>query len=121
MSSDTSTGITLAWEKQAMRGGEMPKGLEYPDQVLYQALALLYARYRMKDISREQAAKEKLKLLEEYRVYQFREQMGEEWVQIIKDTELARAQFRKDPTIENAWKLLEVIEGGKYCGISEPL
>ena len=113
MSENNSTGITLPWEKQAMRGDEMPTGLEYPDQVLYQALSLLYARYRMKDITREQASKEKIKLLDEYKQYQYVEQMGKEWVQVIKDTEIARAEFRKNPSIENAWNLIHVIEGRK--------
>lgn len=48
MSEDNnSTGVTLPYEKQAMRGDPMPNGLNYPNQLLYQALALLYARYRM--------------------------------------------------------------------------
>ena len=64
MSEDkSSTGIVLDWEKQAQRGDPMPDGLEYPDQVLYQALSLLYARYRIKAITREQAQIEKLKEL----------------------------------------------------------
>lgn len=114
MSEDkNSTGIVLDWEKQAQRGDPMPDGLEYPDQVLYQALSLLYARYRIKAITREQAQTEKLKLLDEYKLYQFRDSMEKEWVQIIKDTELARAEFRKNPSIENGWKLIEIIEGRK--------
>ena len=108
-----STGVVLPWEQQAIRGDEMPFGLEYPDQVLYQALSHLYARYRMKAITREQAQTEKLKLLDEYRRYQFRDSMEKEWVEIIRLTELARAEFRKNPTVENGYKLIEIIEGRK--------
>ena len=39
-----------------------------------------------------------------------------EWVDQIKRTELARAAYRKDKTIENADKLLACVEGGKYYG-----
>ena len=112
MSEDkNSTGVVLPWEKQAQRGDPMPDGLEYPDQVLYQALAHLYARYRMKTITREQASIEKKKLLEEYELYKFWDGLEKEWVEIIRLTELARAEFRKNPTVENGWKLIQIIEG----------
>ena len=118
---NNSTGITLAWEKMAMRGDEMPKGLEYPDQVLFQALSLLYGRYRLKLISREQAQKEKMNLLDEYRVYQFRNEMEKQWAQMAKNTELLRAEYRKNPTTEIGLKLIAAIEGGKHCELSESL
>ena len=44
------------------------------------------------------------------------DRMGKEWVEQIKRTELARATYRKDKTIENADKLLACVEGGKYYG-----
>ena len=113
MVSESSTGIVLPWEQQAIRGDEMPNGLEYPDQILYLCLRMLYAQKRAGIIDRDTAIVEKKKLLDEYRCYQFREQMGEEWVQVIKDTDLARAEFRKNPTVENGFKLVEIIEGRK--------
>jgi hypothetical protein len=118
---NNGTGITLEWEKLAIRGEEMPRGLEYPDQVLFQALALLYGRHRLKLISREQAQREKLMLLEEYRLYNFRNDMEKQWVQMVKDTELLRAEYRKNPTQEVGMKLIAAIEGGKRCELSEPL
>ena len=111
MSEDKRT--TLPWEKQAQRGDEMPDGLEYPDQLLYQALSLLYTRYRAKAITREQASIEKKKLLDEYELYKFRNSLEKEWVEIIRMTELARAEFRKNPSIENGYKIIEIIEGRK--------
>ena len=111
VSESQSTGVTLAWEKTAMAGQEMPDGLSYPDQLLYQAVALLYARYRAGNISRDQAVREKKKLLDEYRVYQFQEQMGKEWVDVIKLTDLARADYMKNRTLENADRLVAILEG----------
>lgn len=111
VSESQTTGVTLPWEKKAMVGEEMPDGLSYPDQLLYQAMALLYARYRLGSISREQAVVEKKKLLEEYRVYQFQEDMGKEWVERIRLTDMARAEYRKNPTIKNADKLIAILEG----------
>lgn len=107
------TGIVLPWEKDAMAGLEMPDGLSYPDQILYLSMRMLYAQYFKKVIDRETATKEKKKLLDEYKVYQFREEMGKEWVEIIRLTELARAEYRKKPCNENAMKLIEIIEGKK--------
>ena len=102
-----------AIEKLAMKGEEMPTGMDYPEQVLFQSLALLYARYREKHISREAARDEKRKLLDEYEAYRLNWKMADEWCQIIKLTELARADFRKNPSVENGWKLVHIIEGRK--------
>ena len=107
------TGIVLPWEKDAMAGMEMPDGLSYPDQILYLSLRMLYAQYFKKIIDRETATKEKKKLLDEYRCYQYREEMGNHWVEIIRLTDLARCDYKKNRTLENADKLVEIIEGKK--------
>ena len=107
------TGIVLPWEKDAMAGLEMPDGLSYPDQILYLSLRMLYRQYYQKIIDRETATKEKKKLLDEYKIYQFREELEKQWVEIIRLTELARAEYRKKPCHENAMKLIDIIEGRK--------
>lgn len=106
----------LPYEKIAMAGGEMPKGLEYPDQILFLELRLLYDSYKRKLIDREKATQEKVELLRTYEAHKIVEKMGKELVDQIKRTELARAEYRKDKTIENADKLLACVEGGKYYG-----
>lgn len=100
-----------AIEKLAMKGEPMPDSMEYPEQVLFQSFALLYARYREKHITRDDAKAEKSKILDEYQAYRQNWKMADEWCEIIRLTELARAEFRKDPTIDNAWKLVNIIEG----------
>lgn len=105
------TGIVLPLEKDAMAGLEMPDGLSYPDQILYLSMRMLYHQYYKKVIDRETATKEKKKLLDEYKVYQFREELEKQWVEIIRLTELARAEYRKKPCHENAMKLIDIIEG----------
>ena len=107
------TGIVLPWEKDAMAGLEMPDGLSYPDQILYLELRMLYHQYYQKAIDRETATKEKKKLLDEYRCYQYREEMGNHWVEIIRLTDLARCDYKKNRTLENADRLIEIIEGKK--------
>lgn len=108
--------LELPYEKIAMAGGEMPKGLEYPDQILFLELRLLYDSYKRKLINRETATQEKVELLRTYEAHKIVDKMGKEWVDQIKRTELARAEYRKDKTIENADKLLACVEGGKYYG-----
>ena len=107
------TGIVLPWEKDAMAGLEMPNGLSYPDQILYLSLRMLYRQYYQKIIERDTATNEKKKLLDEYKVYQFREELEKQWVETIRLTELARAEYRKNPCHENAMKLIDIIEGKK--------
>jgi hypothetical protein len=105
--------LELPYEKVAMAGGEMPKGLEYPDQILFQELRLLYDSYKRKLIDRETATQEKVEMLRIYEAHKIVDRMGKEWVEQIKRTELARAAYRKDKTIENADKLLACVEGGR--------
>ena len=105
--------LELPYEKAAMAGGEMPNGLEYPDQILFLELRLLYDSYRRKLIDRETATREKVELLKKYEAHKIVDKMGKEWVEQIKRTELARAAYRKNKTIENADKLLACVEGGE--------
>lgn len=115
MMADTKL-FELPYEKIAMAGGEMPKGLEYPDQILFLELRLLYDSYKRKMIDRDTATQEKVELLRTYEAHKIVDKMGKEWVDQIKRTELARATFRKEKNIENAEKLLACVEGGKYYG-----
>ena len=108
--------LELPYEKSAMAGGEMPKGLEYPDQILFLELRLLYDSYKRKLIDRDKATQEKVELLRTYEAHKIVDKMGKEWVDQIKRTELARAEYRKNKTIENADKLLACVEGGKFYG-----
>ena len=113
---DNATGIVLPWEQQAIRGEEMPDGLRYAEQILYLCLRMLYAQKKLGIIDRDTAILEKKKLLDEYQCYDFQQKMGDEWVAVIKETELARAEFRKNPTAENAEALVEIIEGRRrHC------
>ena len=113
-----STGVTLPYENKAMNGDDMPDNLDYPDQIMFLQLRMLYDQFKKGIISRDTAQKEKRQLLKEYECYKFRNGMEMEWVEIIKLTELARAEFRKNPSIETAERLVNIIEGrGKGCHV----
>lgn len=101
----------LSYERAAMRNAPMPDGLTFPDQLMYQALALLYARYQRNAITRERASAEKKQLLREYEAFVSRWSMGDRYVRIIKETELAKSAYRKNRTLENADDLLRAIDG----------
>lgn len=106
-----TTGVTLPYERQAMNAEEMPDGLRYPDQIMFLELRSLYDQVRRGIVSRDTAIVEKKKLLDSLRLYKFNEEVGEQWVASIKATELARAAYRKERTLENADRLLLAIEG----------
>lgn len=107
----TDSSPTIPYEKAAMRRGEMPGGLSYPDQLLFLALRSLYAQLKAGVIDRPVGVVEKKKLLESYRVQKFNWEMGDHFTRLIKNTELARAAYRKERTLENADKLLAALDG----------
>lgn len=111
--SSNSTGVTLPYEKQAMNGEELPEGLEYPDQILYLQLRMLYEQFKKGIIDKETARKEKKQLLYEYQHYKYRDNLEKEWVEIIRLTEVARADYRKNRSLDNADRLVAIIEGRK--------
>lgn len=108
---ENTTGVTLPYERAAMNGEELPDGLEYPDQILYLELRSLYDHLKKGIISRQTAIFEKKKLLGEYQHNKYNYEIAEEWVAVLKRTELARAAYRKERTLENADRLLRAVEG----------
>lgn len=114
VSESKENSLAFPYERQAMNGEEMPAGMDYPDQVTYLCFRMLYAQLRMGIIDRDAAVREKRKIMREYEGYKSVDKMGQEWVQIIKETEIARADYRKHRCLENADKLIEAIEGVKY-------
>lgn len=105
--------LELPYEKIAMADGEMPSGMEYPDQILFLSLRLLYNSYCRGMIDRETATREKLELLNQYEANKIGESAVKECADLIKRTEVARANYRKNKTIELADKIVYCIEGGK--------
>lgn len=109
--SEQSSGVVLPYEQAAIRGEEMPKGLDYPDQILFILLRDLYDRFRSGKIEKEAARKEKMQYLGEYRGYKQNWEMGQHWAHVLIKADLARAEYKKNPTIENANRLVAVLDG----------
>lgn len=55
--------MEFAFEREAMNGQPLPKGLDIADSCLYISLKNLYAMYRNKLISRKDATEEKKRLV----------------------------------------------------------
>lgn len=96
-----------------MNGDDMPDGLVFPDQVMFLALRSLYDQFKRRVIDRDTATAEKKKLIDQYEDHRRKWHMADNLYQIIRRTELARAEYRKNPTRENADRLAAAIEGGK--------
>lgn len=98
-----------------MRGAEMPDGLELADQMAYTALRNIYAAYRDKRLTRDQAASEKRKLRWEYdkakKAAEFGAKLMKHQVTQIMATSPAMCAVRKNPTPENAIRLCNILDG----------
>ena len=103
----------LPYERIAMSGGEMPKGLKYHDQMTFQRLRSLYHAYKQQIVSREAASREKAEILRERDNLKFMCDLFEENVEMTKKTELVIADFRKTRNLEYADMLCDILDGRK--------
>lgn len=118
-----STNFEFPWERQAKQGTEMPDGLPLYDQMAYTTLRNIYAAYRDKRLTREQAASEKRKLRWEYermkKAAEFGDKLTKYHVNQIMAIAPATCAVRKDPTPENAIRLCNILDGLERPKIGE--
>lgn len=109
------SGYAFPWEREAMRGAEMPDGLSIHDQMAYTSLRTLYHDFHEKRLSRETASAEKRRILAAWdkakRTAEFDRKLTFFHARLYKDTELAKTAVRKDPSPENALRLCNVLDG----------
>ena len=111
----SETGIVLDYEQQAINGGEMPDGLDYADQILFQQLRLLYSALRNGTITREMGVREKKKFLKEYEKNKDGVKSIQGYVDYITATQTARINYIKSRTLENADDVIKALEGRLIC------
>lgn len=104
------------YERQAMNGEEMPEGLRFAGQHYYLGLRMLYHQYKQGVIDRDTASREKRQLLRQYEYDLVWENIADGFIQQRNNSEIARADYRKNPCHENAIKIIETIEGVKWNG-----
>ena len=109
------SGMVFEFERQAMNGDPVPHGLSQVDQLFYLQLRALYYQYRSGWITRDRGTEDKKRLLSEYRKRldseKFRDDLTKWHVALRKRIEAAHAEYRKNPTPENAKKLSLAIDG----------
>ena len=98
--------MEFSFEKEAMHGQPLPKGLDIADSCLYIALKNLYAMYRNKLISRKDATEEKKLLIYNWTndksKIEFLNRDSEDLKIKIGD---ASEDYKNNPCIETADKL----------------
>ena len=96
----------FTFERQAMQGQSIPKGLDIADSCLYVALENLYAMYHNKLICRKDATEEKRRLIYNWTMdkskIEFLDRDSDALKGRIND---ASENYKKNPSIENADKL----------------
>jgi len=103
--------MKYSWEQQAKRNEPMPDGLSLTDQMAYQTLAELAARYKKGAVSAEQAKRERAELDRAYAMRLACDEAAKWMVDLRVKIEIAHSKYRKDPTPENAKLLSDVIDG----------
>lgn len=110
-----SDEISFPLEREAARGDPMPDNLKLHDQAAYVALRSLYYDYKEKRITRDSASKEKRKIISAWekaeRESEYAKNTAYYYAMLNKDTEAARTAVRKNPTPENAIRLVRVMDG----------
>ena len=82
--------------------------------VLFQAFRNLYDYAKRVQMPLEQGRREKHKIMQAYKINRFLEEVEEAGVQMWKQIDIAKAEYTKSRTLENADKLLIAIDGGDY-------
>lgn len=113
--SSPGPGYAFPWEREAMRGAEMPDGLSLYDQMAYLSLRTLYHDYHEKRLDRATASAEKRRIVSAWRrakdAAEFQRKLAFFSARVLKDTEAAKTAVRKDPSPENAIRLCNVMDG----------
>lgn len=107
--------MVFDFERAAMKGAEMPDGLDLPDQLAFLALRTLYAQYHDGKIDRETARAEKGRIA--YRRDTWARALGNAQERARSSAELYRRaegaanRYAKERTLENADALYKAVYG----------
>ena len=103
--------MVFPWENKAKRCEPMPDGLKQSEQLAYQSIALLAARYRLGGLSDEQAVADRKKIDQRYLIDAANEGYIQWTVDVRRRVEIAVNQFRREPSIANANVMADVLDG----------
>ena len=95
--------MQVEFEKEAMHGEPLPKGLDVADSCLYVALKNLYAMYRKNLINRKDATEEKRRLICNWTTDKSKiEFLNRESDELRNKIGEAAEKYKNAPCIENA-------------------
>ena len=98
--------MEFAFEREAMQGQPVPKGLDIADSCLYVSLKNSYATYRNKLISRKDAAEEKKRLVYNWETDKSKIEFLNRGSEALRDKiGTASENYKNNPCIETADKL----------------
>ena len=96
----------FSFEREAMQGKPLPKGLDIADSCLYIALKNLYAMYHSKLISRKDATEEKKRLIYNWTTDKSKIECLNRDSEVLKNRiGVASEDYKNNPCIETADKL----------------
>ena len=94
-------------EDMAFRGEPMPELRSQAQVLLFLHFRNLYDYAKRIQMPPEQGTREKHEILKAYEINKFLEDLQEQTNQMWKRIESAASEYRKNPTIENADKLMK--------------
>ena len=98
--------MQIEFEKDAMHGNPLPKGLDIADSCLYIALKNLYAMYRQGLISRKDSSEEKKRILQNWETDKSKIEFLNRESDAMRDKiGTASEDYKNNPCIETADKL----------------
>ena len=98
--------MEFAFEREAMNGQPLPKGLDIADSCLYVSLKSLYAMYRNKLISRKDATEEKKRLIYNWETDKAKIEFLNRDSETLRDKISAASEdYKNNPCAETADKL----------------
>lgn len=107
--------MEIWFERMAANGEPIPDKLSSEDQLLFLSLRMLYHQVKTGLITRAAASAEKKKLVAEIEKRKRQAKFGQkcqDWsVQMFKASEGAMSRYRLDRTLENADRLVMVLDG----------
>lgn len=96
-------------EDMAFRGEPMPELRSQAQVLLFLHFRNLYDYAKRIQMAPEQGAREKHEILKAYEINKFLEDLQEQTNNMWKRVEVTAMEYRKNPSIENADKLLEAL------------
>lgn len=107
--------FTYPYERAAMRGEEMPDGLNIVDQLTFLCLRSLYGQKRAGIIDRAAGSREKAKLRYQRDLWEqrlmFREKLAQHSAKMFQDAEAAANAYARERTLDNADRLYRALYG----------